>query len=98
MVVEGVAGGQHQPTQPLRMAGGHHLGDRAATVVADQDDLVQVQGLQEVGDQPAKPGGGQVGSGAHRGRVGAEGQLGSDAAELAVEQLDDGIPQVGAMR
>jgi len=40
---------------------GHHLGDGAAAVVAHQDDPVQVQGLEEVGDQAANPGGGEVG-------------------------------------
>ena len=45
MVVEGVAAGQDQPTQSLGVAGGNHLGDSAAAVVADQDDLLQIKGL-----------------------------------------------------
>ena len=96
MVVEGVAAGQDQPAQALGVAGGHDLGDGAAAVVADQDDVTQVQGSEEVGDQAADPGGGEVGVGGHRGWVGAEGKFGADAAELVVEQVDDGTPQVGA--
>jgi len=78
------------------VAGGHDLGNGAAAVVADQDDLAQVQRLEEVGNQAAEANGGQVGVQRHRGRVGAEGKLGGDAAELAGQALDDRIPQAGA--
>src|SRR4029450_6093806 len=73
-----------------------HLGGAPAAVVADQDDLVKVKSLEEVGDQPAESGGGQVGVGPHRSWMGAEGQLGGDAAELPVQAPDDRIPEVGA--
>jgi hypothetical protein len=42
VVVERVAGGQHEPAEPVGVAGGDDLGDRAAAVVADQDDRAQV--------------------------------------------------------
>jgi hypothetical protein len=96
MVVESVAAGQDQPTQSLRVAGGNHLSDGAAAVVADQDDLLQIKGVEEVGDQTANPGGGQVGVRAHRGRVGAERQFGTQAAEFAFQEPDHRIPEVGA--
>src|SRR5215207_1741579 len=94
MVVEGVAAGEDQPTQSLRVAGGNHLGDGATAVVADQDDLLQIKGLKKVGDQTANPGSGQVGIRVQRGRVGAERQLRGDTAGIGFQKLDYRIPEV----
>ena len=77
------------------MAGGYHLSDGAPAVIADQDNAMQVEGLEKVCHQTANAGRGQVGVRAHRARMGTEGQLGGKAAEFASQKLDHGIPEVG---
>jgi hypothetical protein len=75
------------------MPHGDELAQRAAGVVADQRHAVELQRVQQVGDQPRDAGRREVGVAAHRRRVRAERQIGHDAAVVGGEPLDDRLPQ-----
>ena len=54
-VVERVAVGQHQRPEALGMIGGHQLRERAAGVVADERDVVELEPFEQLRDQSAPP-------------------------------------------
>ena len=51
-LLERVAGGQHEPADPLRVVADQPLGDRAAGVVGDDRDVVELERVEQVGDDP----------------------------------------------
>ena len=92
-VLVGVAGREDEPPQPLGVVRGDELAEGAAGIVADQGYAIEVEGLHEVGDQPGDAEGGEVGDGLHRRPMGAEREVGHDAAEVPLEQRRDLAPQ-----
>ena len=60
-ILERVAVGQQQPPDPFGMVSGRDLRDRAAGVVADERDVLEVESLDEVGDDPGHARGREVG-------------------------------------
>jgi hypothetical protein len=71
-VLERIAVREHKRAEPLRVVDRDDLAERAARVVADEHDVVQVQRLQEAGDDRRDAPRGDVRACAHRLRVGAE--------------------------
>ena len=67
---------------------------RAAGVVADERDVVELERGDRVGDQVGHGGRGEVGVRRHRDDVRAERQVERDAAEVGAEAGDDLAPQV----
>ncbi len=61
-VLIGVARCEHEAGQPLGMVHGDELADRAAGVVADERDALQVERLDEAGDDRGEAEGGEVGA------------------------------------
>jgi hypothetical protein len=92
-VVERVAGGQHGPLDAGGALADEQLDQGAAGVVADHGDVVQVQALEELRDQPRHPGQRTVGVGPHRGGVGAQRQRRHHAAMVDAEVSDHRVPQ-----
>ena len=89
----GVAVGQHEAADPLRMAGDEHLGHGPAAVVADDRHVLEVHRLQEIGDRRGDPVGGEVGVGLHRHRLRADRPVGRQAAAAIGEAVDDAVPE-----
>ncbi len=89
----GVAVGEDEAADSLGMAGYRHLGHRAAGVVADQGHVVEIQLVEEAGDDRGDSVGGQVRIRAHRNSLGADRPVGGDAAAAAREAVDDSIPE-----
>jgi hypothetical protein len=89
----GVAVGEDEAADPLGVAGDQHLRHRAARVVADDRHVLEVERLEEVGDQGCDPGRGEVGVGAHRNLLGADRPVRRDAAEAIGEGVDDAVPE-----
>ncbi|MCY3805465.1 MAG: hypothetical protein OXG91_03100, partial [bacterium] len=79
VVVEGLTGDQDQVGDTIRAAGADDE-LRAAPVVADQRDPLQVQFGEELGEEGGNRPQGQVGAVGHRRGVRAERQLRDDAA------------------
>ena len=92
-----VAVGQHERAEALRVVDRDDLAERAAGVVADQHDVVELERLEERGDDRRDAARGDVGARAHRLRMGAERPGRHDRAQPARGQLpgEDG-PQVAA--
>ena len=83
-----------RPTR-ARAVGREQLDERTAGVVADQRDVVEVEPLEELGDQPRQPARREVGVGVHGVAVRAQRQRRGDAAVVAGELGDDVVPQRG---
>ena len=81
-----VARGQDQAAEALGVVRGHELADGAPGVVADQGHAVEVQRVEEVGDEPGDAGWREIRVGLHRDPVGAERKVGNDAAMLALQR------------
>ena len=92
-MVEGVAGGQDEPPEPRRSLRRDELTDRPAGVVAYERDVVEVERVEQREDDP----GHAVGRGrrgvAQGQAVGAERQVGHDAAVLRRQRVDDAAPE-----
>jgi hypothetical protein len=91
--LEAVAVGQHEPPDPLAVVERDELADRAAGVVADERDVLEVQRGQEVAHQPGDARRRELGVSVHRRAVRAERQVRHDAARPALEQRSDLAPQ-----
>ena len=89
----GVAVGQHEPADPLRVAGDEHLRHRAAGVVADDRHVLQVQRLEEAVDGRGDSVRSQVRIRLHRDLLGADRPVGGDAAAAIRELVDDAVPE-----
>jgi hypothetical protein len=70
------------------------LADRPTGVVADERDVLEVEGSEEVADQPRDAGRRHVGVGVHRDAVRAEREVGDDAARVGLEQGRHLAPQL----
>ena len=92
-VVERVARGQDQRTHPLGPRRHEQLADRPAGVVAHDRDVLEVERLEELGEQRGDRARGQIGGVVHRDGVRSEGQVGADAARPAAGGADDLAPQ-----
>jgi hypothetical protein len=93
-ILEGVAVGEHEAGDVLGVPGDHELADSAAGVVADQGDVAQLRGRQEIGDEPGQTGRAKVGVGIHRHQVRAGQQIPDDAAESLRERRHDIAPVI----
>ena len=77
----------------LGVMGGDQLAERAARIVADENDVVQVQGLHEVGNQLSDGSGTHVGVCRHRQLVGAERQVWDYAAVARGQRREEVTPE-----
>jgi hypothetical protein len=89
----GVAVGQDEAADPLGMAGDEHLRHRPARVVADDRHVLQVEGLEEAGDDRRDPIRRQVGIRVHRDLLRSDRPVGGDAATAVGEAVDDAAPE-----
>jgi len=94
-VVECVAGDERDPPDPRGAVGGEDLDEPAASVVADERDVVELEAFKELGDEPGDARQGEVGVGAHRLSMRAEWQRWRDAAVVVRELRDDVVPEGG---
>ena len=92
-VLVGVAVGQDEAADPLRVAGDQHLRHRAARVVADDRDVAEVERIEKAGDQVRDPVRAEVGLGPHRDLLGADRPVGREAAVGRREAVDDAVPE-----
>ncbi len=92
-VVVGVAVGEDEAADPLRVAGDQDLRHRAARVVADDRHVVQVERLEEAGDRRCDPVRGEVGIRLHRDLLGADRPVGGEATAAVGESVDDAVPE-----
>jgi len=92
-VLEGVAVGEHEALDALRMVRGEHLGDGATGVVADDRRALEAELVEEVDDHPGEAGRGEVRIGVHRGLVRAHRPVGDDAAVIAAQPLGCPVPE-----
>ncbi len=89
----GVAVGEREATEAGRGAGGEDLAHRAARIVADHGDVVEVEGVEEGADRRRDPGRGEVGAGVHRRAVGAERPVRCDDPVAVGEALQHPVPE-----
>ena len=61
-MLERVAVGQHEPADALWVMGDDELAQRAARVVADERHIVELEPLEQLGDQTREPGRGEIGA------------------------------------
>ena len=92
VVVEGLAGDQDQVGDAIGVAGADEE-LRAAPVVADECDVVEVEFGEEPRDQGGERRQGEVGVVGHRRGVRAARQLRDDAAVAIPKARHDGVPQ-----
>ena len=96
-LLEGVAVGEHEAADPRGVGVQQELADRPAGVVADERDVVQVEGLEEADDLPSDAAWRLIGALADRQPVGAEREIGGDRADAPGGQgVGHGGPQRGA--
>ncbi|MCX5298509.1 hypothetical protein OG898_18805 [Streptomyces sp. NBC_00193] len=87
-VVEGLAGGEDEACDPLVVHAHEELGD--AGVVLDEGDVVQVEAVEELGEESRDPVGGEVGARVHGEAVAADGEDRDEDAEVGAQFVDDG--------
>ena len=92
-VLVGVAGREHEPPDALWVARDDELAQRAARVVADEGDVLEIKRREELCDQCGKCGRREVGVLVHRRAVRAERQVRDDAAEAVLEAGDHLAPE-----
>jgi 3-oxoacyl-[acyl-carrier protein] reductase len=76
------------------MVGHHELAYRAAGVVADERDVLELEALERLGDHAREAGRGEVGSGRHRRPVRTERKGQRDAAMARGEAVDRPAPEL----
>ena len=81
-VVERVARDEHDPADAGGAVADEQLDERPAGVVADERDVVQIEAVEELRDEPRDPGQRQVGVGVHCVAMRAERQRRCDASVL----------------
>ncbi|MER5765091.1 hypothetical protein [Streptomyces sp. NPDC002082] len=91
--VEGLAGGEDEACDPLVVHAHEELGD--AGVVLDEGDVVQVEAVEELGEESRDPVGGEVGARVHGEAVAADGEDRDEDERLAGGSA--GRPGAGAV-
>ena len=94
-VVERIAGGEHDPSHAGGAVAHEQLDERPAGVVADEGDVMQVEAVKELGDQPGYPGQRQVSVGVHRAAMRPERQRRCHAPVVGGQVSDRPVPQRG---
>lgn len=92
-LLKGVAVGEDEPGDARGMVGDDKLADGAAGVVANEGDIVEVEGGQKVGDELGDAQWAKIGVGMQWKRVSAQGKVWRDATKLRDEVRNKLAPE-----
>ena len=95
-MLEGVARGEHEPSDALRVLGCHKLADGATRVVAHERHVRQVELVHQLGEQPRHRARAELCIRLHRPLVRTQRQFGDDAARVGRKLRHDHRPQHAA--